>query len=356
MNSRLRFAVQLAGFAISLALLAWCLSRALTPENRQQLDNLWAASPAQIAGLLLLSLLTLTINGTIFWAVLRPVRRLHLGDMLATNAMATFLSYLPFKASALFRVLMHNRRDRVPVLTIGAWFAAIAVLLLVALAPAALAAAWRQQIDTLWLFATVGGQVVLSVLLLVTARTLRGETGQDRMVNLAQSLHLRPLSRVLASRSWANLHAGFDMLACPRVVIASTVLRLADIAVLAGRFTLAATIFGIALPLDQAILISLSHFMIGVLSPFGVLGAREAGATGIAAFLASGTEASDPAGAFAAVVLLVSATEGMVYLMSAAAGLAWLRPDRLLRARTAPPQAQEPHTSIRAEGPAHAPE
>jgi hypothetical protein len=328
MNTRVRLLVQLAGFAVSLALLGWCLSMALTPDNREQLQRLWGASPFQIGGLLLLSLLTLQINGMIFWTVLRPVRRLRLPDMLATNALATFLTYLPFKASALVRILIHNRRDRIPVLTIGAWFAAIAMLLLVALAPAAAAAAWRQQIDGLWLALTIGGQAALGGSLLMVARTFRGGRGHARIVAIAAVLRLRPLERVLASRAWTSLHAGFDMLACPKVIIAATALRLADIAVLAARFSLAAAIFGIDLPLDQAILISLSHFVIGVLSPFGVLGAREAGATSIAALLATGT---DPAGTFAAVVLLVSATEAMVFLLGASIGLAWLRPDRLLR-------------------------
>jgi hypothetical protein len=332
LNPRVRIAIQIAGFAVCLGLLGWCLSLALTPENRQQLERLREASALQIAGLLFLSFVTLNLNGLIFWTVLTPVKRVGIVDMLATNGIATFMTYLPFKLSALVRILIHNRRDRVPVLTIGAWFAALTVLLLMTLGPAAAAAAWRQKIDLVWLLATLGGQAVLGTILVITARAFRGEAGQQRLMAIASLVRLGILRRLLASRAWSSLHAGFDMLACPKVVIGATLLRLADLAALSGRFALAAAIFGIALPLDQALLISLSHFMIGVLSPFGVLGAREAGATGVASFLAIGTE-GEAAGAFAAVALLVGATEVMVYLVGAGLGLAWLRPDRLLRRR-----------------------
>jgi hypothetical protein len=341
---RLRLIIQFIGFGIGLALLGLCIALALTPENREQLQRLSEASPLHVGTLLLLSLITLNINGLIFWVVLHPARRLRMLDMLAVNAVATFLIYLPFKLSALFRIAVHNRRDRIPLLTIGAWFAAVAILLLAAITPATLAAAWRQQIDLAWLAATLAGCAALGLGLIVMARVFRGDEGQTRLVRLAGSLRIGLLRRLAGSRAWSNLHAGFSMLSSAKAVAAATLLRLADLGVLAGRFVLAAAIFGIALPFDQALLISLAYFMVGVLSPFGVLGTREAGAVGMAAALfgTAGADIAESASTFAAVALLVSATEAIVYLFCAALGLGWLRPDRLLR----PPGARRSDTSI----------
>jgi hypothetical protein len=328
---QVRLLIQVLGFAISLGLLGVCVWLALKEENRAGFQHLREASAWQVGLLLLLSFLTLNINGLAFWVALRPVRRLAVLDVLATNAVSTFLAYLPFKLSAIARIVIHNRRDRVPLLSIGAWFAAVAVLLLAALGPAALATLWRQKIDALWIIATLGGQVLLGSVIVMLAGAFRGPAGQARLAALAGSLRLRLARRVLGSRAWSNLHAGFDMLASPRAVASAVVLRLADMAVHGSRFALAAAIFGVALPLDQAVLISLTYFMIGVVSPFGVLGAREMGATGMAAALFAGAGGEHAVGMFAAISLLVSASEVIVNLFSAAAGLAWLRLDRLLR-------------------------
>lgn len=332
-----RLAVQLLGFLIGLGLLGWCITLALAPENRQQFQELRNASALQIGGLLALSLAYVVVNGLIFWIVLRPARRLPVLDVLAVNGIATFLTYLPFKLSAVVRVAIHNRRDRVPLLTIGSWFVATAVLMLIALGPAALAAVVWRQIDFVWLGLTALGQLALGAALLAAARAFRGDSGQSRLAVLVAKLRVRALNRALGSRAWSNVHSGFDMLSSPQTVAGAIALRLMDVAVQAARFALAAAILGVPLSFDQALLISLAYFMIGILSPVGVLGAREAGATGTAAvlFAAAGADLSESAAQIAPVALFVSATEGVVLLFGAAAGVAWLRPDRLLKVRAA---------------------
>lgn len=327
-----RLLVQVVGFCIGLALLGWAVTMAL--GNKAQLERLLDASPQQIAMLLGLSLATLIINGLIFWAVLLPVRRVRILDMQAVNGIATSLTYLPFKLSALVRVAIHNRRDHVPLLTIGSWFAAIAILMLAAVGPAALAAWWFRGIGAAWLVVTLLGQCSLVVILVYAARAFRGTEGQLRLARLAGMLRVPLLNRLLSSRAWTNLHAGFDMIASPGVSAGATALRLADLVVHVARFWVAATVLGVDLPIDQILFISLGYFLVGVLSPFGVLGAREGGAIGVAAALYGG-ELGDVAG----VALLVTATETVVYLFGAAAGLAWLRPDRLLRVNRAQREA-----------------
>src|SRR5690606_21428503 len=112
------------GFLVGLALLGWCVSIALSPENREQLDRLADAGWRPIALLVVLSGLSLALNGAIFWLVLLPARRLRAADVIATNALATFLAYLPFKISLIVRALIHQRRDRVPLVLLGAWMSA----------------------------------------------------------------------------------------------------------------------------------------------------------------------------------------------------------------------------------------
>ena len=141
------------------------------------------------------------------------------------------------------------------------------------------------------------------------------------------------LGRLLRTKLWSNLHAGFDMLASPFAVGGSVLLRIADMSVHTTRFVVAATILGKALPLEQALPISVVYFLVGVVSPSGQAGLREGAATGLAGVLLAKTGATqETAATFAPVALLVSATEAIVFLAAGVLGLLWLRPDRLLRA------------------------
>ncbi|HZW11558.1 MAG TPA: hypothetical protein VFF69_16780, partial [Phycisphaerales bacterium] len=68
---------------------------------------------------------------------------------------------------------------------------------------------------------------------------------------------------------------------------------------------------------------------------FGVLGAREAGTVWMAGALALGATSGQSADAVArsltVLTLFITGAESVVLLAGAAAGTAWLRPDRLLR-------------------------
>ncbi|VAX41234.1 hypothetical protein MNBD_PLANCTO03-956, partial [hydrothermal vent metagenome] len=153
----LRLLFQGAGFVIGLALLGWCVRVALSPENREQLAKLSEASLGQVAALLGLSATTLLLNGVFFWITLRPVKRVPLVDHVAINALCTFLAFLPFKIGALTRVAINNRRDGVPILTIGAWYGCMFAVMLAAYLPAMGASMWRGGVDGLWWVACLGG-------------------------------------------------------------------------------------------------------------------------------------------------------------------------------------------------------
>jgi hypothetical protein len=328
-----RTLAQAAIALIGVGLLVWAVMLALSTENREKLAALRHAPAGAIALLLALSLATQALNGLIFWVMLLPVRRLRAADVLATNAICTMLAYVPAKTGAIVRVLIHNRRDRVPLLTIGAWFAAIALVMAVAFTPPVLASLALKRLDAAWVAATLAGEAVLAGALVLAARAFRGDRGVRRLAAVVRALRLHAVDRILRSRLWANLHTGFDMLAHPGTVGATLGLRLADVAIQALRFLLAARILEIALPIHAAIVIALAYFVIGIVAPF-MVGLREMGVIGLAAAMLPAVGHDNAA--FAPVPLLVTATESLVFLAAAAAGLAWLRPHRVLGLKAAP--------------------
>ena len=102
-RSLVRTLVQVIGFVVSLGALGWAVSVAFQEENRAQLENLRDASAGQVMMLVGLSFASVAINGMIFWVVIRPVHRIRVTDVISTNAIATFLAYLPFKMSIVAR-------------------------------------------------------------------------------------------------------------------------------------------------------------------------------------------------------------------------------------------------------------
>ncbi|MCC6660228.1 MAG: flippase-like domain-containing protein [Phycisphaerales bacterium] len=302
-------AVQLLGFAVCVAALVWCVRAALSPGNREQLTRLWDAPLSSLAGLVGLTALSLLVNGVIFWATLLPVRRIPASDMIAVNALATFLAYLPFKASMIARAAIHKRRHGIPVTLVAGWFAAVAAVLLCTVAPLAAVSLWRGRIDWAWAAVGFGGTAVLAVVMAATARRIRAwlaSPGGGKW-------------RELLRGPMGNIAQAFTILSDARIVSATIGLRLVDTAGQAARFMLAAAVLGAPLPVEQAVIVSVSFFIIGIVSPAGMLGVREAGAAGLAGLLAiTGSRE------FAAVSVLVGATEAVTNLGAAGLAVTWL--------------------------------
>lgn len=324
--------VQVVGLAAGLASLGWCVSMAFRPENKEQWGRLASAPMSLIVAVLACSAGTLIVNGLIFWLTLRPARRLRALDVQAVNAVSTFLGYLPLKLGAVARVLIHRRRDHVPLPMIGAWFAAIAVVMTASFTPPIATVMALKRMDARWAALTAALALAGGAVLVLAARAFRGPTGLDRLVRLLHSLGLGRLERLMRSGAWANLHAGFDMLSSPAAVGGAMALRGCDVAFHTARFVVAAHVFGLDPPLHQAVPIALVFFLLSVVSPSGAAGLREGAATGIAAvLLASAGASAEVARQYAPVALFITGTEAVVYLAGGALGIAWLRPDRLLR-------------------------
>ncbi|MBC7835018.1 MAG: hypothetical protein H7Y88_07945, partial [Phycisphaerales bacterium] len=215
----LTLALQLAGFIAGLGLLWWCGAQALRPENREQLSKIAEADWRLAAALLGLSAMSIGLNGMAFWAAIRPVHRLRLLDVESVNVIALVLSLAPFKLSAIFRVLMHRARDHVPLLTIGAWFAALVLIMGVVFGPPVLATVWRGEVDRTWWIVTIAGVGLFGGALWSAARMAAHPTGRT----IVQRLMLMVLSlggsrlRAAAERSLLpRVDDGVRMLADPR--------------------------------------------------------------------------------------------------------------------------------------------
>lgn len=309
----LRVAAQIVGFAVAVVLLVWCARLAFADTTFDELRALLRAGRAELAFLALLTLASVVANGLGFWVTLRPLRTLPAHDVVAVNAIASFLSYLPFKISALVRVLIHRRRDHVPFRDIIPWLAAYSALSLATLLPLAALAVARPRIDALWL-----------ALALVIVGACNGA-----------AIVLGRLSE--SNRGLAALSLGsWRIVRRPSPVIGCALAKSADVVVIAARFTVAASFLSIALPLDQAVFFALVFFLLSVLSPVGSLGVREGGVVLLGVAVLDDAQRDT----LARLVLTVSASEALTLLVLAPLGAWVIRLDRVLLARPAGARAQ----------------
>lgn len=329
-------ALQVVGGLIGLGLLGWCVYVALQPQNRAKLERLGDASPGQLAAMLGLSAVVVFCSGETFRRVLMPVKRLDLVGVQATNAIGSLLALLPFKLSVVFRVLVHNRRDGVPLLTIGAWFTAVAVVIMAVLAPVMLASAWRGRADVWWGVATVLGVVLFAGGAFAAARVLSAPGPWSRVTRTVERLPIP--RRVLQSGLLDRVRDGLRMLSHPRSFAACVGVRVIDLAAQSARVFVAAMIVGKTMPWDQAVLAGSLYFFIGAVAIAGQLGAREGLTALLLVQLMPGVDLSE----FAVIVLVVSASEMLVLLAASMVGMVIIRPDRLMagQVRTGEPPAK----------------
>ncbi len=320
-------AVQLVGFLIGLGMLGWAVRSAFSPENRDGLRRLGEATTLDIASLLAVTAVGFVVSGLMFWLTLWPVRRLRAADVVATNFVAILLSYLPFKLSALFRVAVHRQRDGVPLAVIGPWFGAVGLVLVLPTVPMVGFSVLRPEIDLVWLAVTVVGTLFLSWIVSLAARFVGGGRGLAKTRAVAARLDLMLLNRAVRSQAIEHIDESLGMFAGYGHVLRVMGLRVIDIVAFCGRFYIASRILGTELTFEDALLASVIYFFIGVFFPFGALGAREAGTAGLLAAVNSSVDLDQ----LALITVVVTGAEVVVSLAAGAMGLAWLRPDRLLR-------------------------
>lgn len=323
--------VQVVGFLIGILLLGWCVRLALSEENREALERLGDAPPGSLAALLGLSVVGVVANGLIFWAALMPVRRLQVMDVIAVNALATFLANLPFKIGLLARIAIHNRRDKVPMAMIVGWFGAVTATLVLTSASLLGAGLMRGVLGGWTVPVAIGMMAVLSAVLVLVAKRLSGKGGHRRLSRLIGRFGGRRALRLARSQVIRELHMGLDMIASGRWVAFVVAFRMVDFAGQGWRWVIADELTrndpSQHLTFESGLLISGGHFLAGALSPVGMLGFREGAAMGTAGLL--GLDARG----FATNALLVAGADLVVVIAGAGLAIAWLRLDRVLRAR-----------------------
>lgn len=341
-----RNAVQLFGFGVGVVLLIWCVRKVLSEENRAALEQLREASAWEILLLLAVAASSVILNGTIFWVVIRPLHNIRLTDMIAVNGIGTFLSYLPFKVSVIARWIIHSRRDGVPTLTIGTWFLVVVGLTFVTIAPLGLALVRPDGAGWWWWLVILIAVAAAHAAAWQMARWLQGERGMARL------RALRVPERILSHDWFHRLHDGAAMAGDPTCAWVSGLARVLDVAGFTLRIGVAASILGVHLSVEDTALIGLTYFLTGVVSPFGTVGTREAGALAMAMGVGV-TAAETQESALITAILLVTVTDALVSLIGAGFGLAWLRADRLLPGRGRPGglegAAPEPGSTIARE-------
>ncbi len=321
-----KLVVQGVGFLLGIGLLVWCVRSAFADEqHRRELARLLEAPPLSVAGMLGLSAATILLDGLMFRSVLSPVYVVSRWRIMGVSGVCSALGYLPFKMSLVFRVVYHSRRDGLPILTIGAWVAATGVLLLCSLLPPLGVLVVRPVLDSVWWGLTVGGSLGSAVLAHLLARWLLARQEAGTLTALADATRLRAVGRFARSDGFARLMTGVRMLADPGACAGGFGFRVAIVACQAARFMLAGSVLGIAVDPAQALLVGASYNLIQAISPGGVGGFREAGASGVLAVL-KGPD-------ILAVVLAVSATEAVMNLTLGLIGGFGLRVDRLLWTR-----------------------
>ena len=244
MLSPAKIAVQLLGFAIGLALLAWCIKGAI---EKGGWDKLAHANPALVAAMLGCTLLSAFINGSTFWITAQALKPLRFRDMQWLNLVANMLNYAPIRLGALARVLYHLRVDRLGLLQIGGWFAFIGYALALGVGSCLLATLARDRIDWIWAVLVLG-QMVLGGLL------IRVFVGNRLLARYGQGVE-----RILADR---------------RALWGALGLRLVDLAAYSARMAIAMSILDIVLPTSHVIILALVALAASLI-PFGRLGFRE---------------------------------------------------------------------------------
>ena len=304
-NSRLlstrKLITQSLGFVVGLALLIWCITIAVKGGEGEGISG-WArireANILLVVGLIGCTLISLFVNGIIFWLVILPVKNLGLWRMEWLNLVTGVLNYAPIRAGLLARIAYNLRVDRLTLLQLGGWFLALAFTMALTLSACILATIVWRSFDLVWI-GIVLGQIVLGGLLMWAVMghplIIRHGKGMDQMLRKPACL-------------WGAIG-----------------LRLLDIAAFVGRMACAAAILGLSLPFADVMLLGFAAIALS-LNPLGRIGFREAAV----AFVASRLIAPDLGGAhletsMAQLALVESAGEAIITIPLGSLALLWYR-------------------------------
>lgn len=287
--------LQVAGFIVGSALLAWCITVASRGADWSLVVN---ADRRLVIGLLATTLASLVVNAGMFWCVLRPVYRHSVPKLTLLNAVAGLFNYSPIRLGLVLRIAYHLRVDPLRASTIAAWMLATAGIMFVALGAATVGGAFAMP--------SVTATLVLTLAVLAAAHGA-----------LALAFRLPPVAAG-ASR----LDGLRPMLLTPWSYWATALLRLLDILCFMVRMWFAARILELEISSTDLLLLALAAQVVS-LSPVGRLGFREAAVAFLATRLESGLDSSGIDATFTQLALIESAGEAAVLLPAGLIALPW---------------------------------
>jgi hypothetical protein len=306
--SKRQIVVQVVGFVLGGALLAWCIWIAV---DKGDWGRVREADWRLVAGLAGFTLGSLLANALIFWVTVQPVRRVRVRDMTWLIFVTSLLNYAPIRAGLVARVVYNLRVDGLSALQIAAWFAAIGLTLATSVGALFAATILRPDIDWLW-------AVLVVVQIAIAGFILRALAGHPLLVSRG-----RGVDRML--RSHAALWGGIG-------------LRVVDVASLTGRMWCAAAIMGLDFSAPQIVILSIASLAFSLI-PLGRIGYREAGVAFVAGLLSSGApHASALDAQMIQLALIESAGEALVFIPLGILALPWYW-RRVMRRRRSEPRA-----------------
>ena len=300
--SRLKIAMQVAGFVVGCALVAWCAQRAFA-RGGEGLDKLWNADRGLVAVLLLSTLGSIVCSGYTFWAIARPIRRFSVVEMQAVNLMASLFNYAPVRLGLFLRCLFHWRVERMPGTDIAAWIVGVAIVTLGTLGATIAAglvqiAAGRSELALDWMWfaayaACIAAGTALTVAVCRSPALSRFLKGGERALN------------------------------DPRALAGGIAIRSVDVAMWTLRMWAAAKIVGVSLNPAQAALLA-GVAILGASNPLGRIGWREAFVAVVAPYIVTGTASPEELDTLTSqLALLESASEAILTIPLGVLGTIW---------------------------------
>ena len=301
--TRKQMVLQVVGFLIGILLLYLCIRTAWSKSG--DWTAIKEAEPNLIIALIGFGLLSTIIDGAVFWAVLRPYRRLAPLQVQNVNMTAAMLNYAPIRLGTIFRVTYHARVDEVKLLAIVGWFAAIVVTTLACMGAVVIAAM------------TTGGSIIPFSLLTAVLLVVFGAV-------IWVAARLAIVKRFCQGKE--------RMLGDPQALFAGLVGRLLVLASNTVRMGFAAEILGIDLGVQNLVILSVAALMLSF-NPLGRVGWREWTLMMLTPYLAgSAFEGDSVEGLAAQLALVESAGEFLAIIPFGILTGAWALP-RLLKGR-----------------------
>ena len=300
--SRAKIALQIVGFLIGCALVAWCAMRAFR-GGADGLAKLRAADPMLVATLIFATLGSIICSGFTFWAVARPIRRFSVVEMQAVHLMASLFNYAPIRLGLFLRCVFHWRVERMPATDIGAWIAGVAIVTLGSIGSALTAGlvqipAGRAEIALDWMW------------FVTYAACIGAGTALTLAIGRAPLLRkfLKGSERVLTS---------------PRALAESLGFRTIDLSMWSLRMWAASQIVGVSLSPAQAALLA-AVAILGAGNPLGRIGWREALVAFVAPYVITGATSPEELDTLTSqLALLESAGEAVVTIPLGILGAIW---------------------------------